>query len=150
MKHRVWAILLLLTIVIGLTAIHSRLVAQMTPNAPVENFRLPMFNEEGYRSWDLRGAKGIYVDGTHVDVIDMNIRVFTGDEENEVLTEITSPTAAVLLTENKAIGRNTILISSKDYSITGQNWTWDGNNDSFTIEGDVVVTFFEGIGDILK
>lgn len=150
MKHRVWAILLLLTIVIGLTAIHSRVVAQMAPNAPVENFRLPMFNEEGYRSWDLRGAKGIYVDGTQVDVIDMNIRIFTGDEENEVLTEITSPTATVLLAENKAIGRNTILISSKDYSISGQNWTWDGNHDSFTIEGDVVVTFFEGIGDILK
>jgi len=150
MKHQIWAVLLLLPTVIGLTAVHSRLVAEMIPNAPVENFRLPMFNEEGYRSWDLRGAKGIYVDGTHVDVIDMKMRVFSGDEANDVLTEITSPTATVLLTENKAIGRNTILISSKDYNITGQNWTWDGDNDSFTIEGEVVVTFFEGIGDILK
>jgi hypothetical protein len=150
MKPRFWAVLLLLTTVIGLTAINSRLVAEMVPNAPVENFRLPMFNEEGYRSWDLRGAKGIYVDGTHVDVIDMKIRIFSGDESNDVLTEITSPSAAVLLTENKAIGQDTILISSKDYKITGQNWTWDGDNDSFTIEGEVVVTFFEGIGDILK
>lgn len=150
MKHRARVIFFLLSAAISLTAIHSLLVAEMTPNAPVENFRLPMFNDEGYRSWDLRGAKGIYVDGTHVDVIDMKMRVFSGDENNEVLTEITSPTATVLLTENKAIGRNTILISNKDYSITGQNWTWEGSNDSFTIEGDVVVTFFEGIGDILK
>ena len=150
MKHRVWATLVLLTVSIGLTVIHSRLVAEMIPNAPVENFRIPMFNEEGYRSWDLRGAKGTYVDGTHVDVIDMKMRVFSGDEENKLLTEITSPTATVLIAENKAIGRNTILISNKDYRITGQHWTWDGNNDSFAIEGDVVVTFFEGIGDILK
>ncbi|RKX34565.1 MAG: hypothetical protein DRP71_06710 [Verrucomicrobia bacterium] len=150
MKHRVWATFFLLSAAISLTAIHSRLVAEMIPNAPVENFRLPMFNDEGYRSWDLRGARGIYVDGTHVDVIDMKMRVFSGDEENEVLTEITSPTATVLLMENKAIGRNTILVSNKDYTITGQNWTWEGSNDSFTIEGDVVVTFFEGIGDILK
>ena len=150
MKHRVWATLLLLGAATGLAALHSRLVAEMTPNAPVENFRLPMFNEEGYRSWELQGTKGIYVDGTHVDVIEMNMRVFSGDEANEVQTEITSPDATVLLAENKAIGRNTILISSNDYTITGQNWTWDGDNDSFTIEGDVVVTFFEGIGDILK
>jgi hypothetical protein len=150
MKHRIWVSLLLLFSAIVLTAIHSRLVAEMIPNAPVENFRLPMFNEEGYRSWDLRGAKGTYVDGTHVDVIDMKMRVFSGDEENEVLTEIVSPTATVLIAENKAIGRNTILISNQDYRITGQNWTWEGNTDSFIIEGDVVVTFFEGIGDILK
>ncbi len=57
MKHRAWATLLLLSAAIVLTAIHSRLVAEMIPNAPVENFRIPMFNEEGYRSWDLRGAK---------------------------------------------------------------------------------------------
>ena len=86
MKHRVWATFFLLTAAIGLTVIHSRLVAEMIPNAPVENFRLPMFNEEGYRAWDLRGAKGTYVDGTHVDVVDMKMRVFSGDEESEVLT----------------------------------------------------------------
>ena len=150
MKYRVWAIHLLLGLAIALNAIHTRSVAEMTPNAPVENFRLPMFNEEGFRSWDLRGAQGIYGDGTHVDVVDMNLRIFSRNEKNEVQTEITSSDATVLIAENKAIGHSPIFISSKDYRITGQNWIWDGNNDSFTVVGDVIVTFFEGIGDILK
>jgi hypothetical protein len=31
--------------------------AQMTPDAPIKNFKLPMFNNAGVRIWDLRGEE---------------------------------------------------------------------------------------------
>ena len=77
-------------------------------------------------------------------------QVFTGDASGEVQTEITSPDATVLIAENKAVGHNGILITNRDFKITGQNWTWHGNEDRVSIETNVEVTFFEGIGDILK
>jgi len=150
MKPRLWACLLLATFAIGLDFIHSRLTGQMIPNAPVENFRLPMFNDEGYRAWELRGSKGTYMDGEKVNLEEMIIRLFTGDATGEIQTEITSPDATVLIAENKAVGENGILILNKDFRITGQNWTWFGDDHRVVIEEDVVVTFFEGIGDILK
>jgi len=150
MRPRVVICLGLAIVAMVLIPLHSILLAQMIPNAPVENFRLPMFNAEGYRTWELRGAKGIYRDGDHVDLVAMEIQLFTGDASGEVQTEITSPDATVLIAENKAVGHNGILITNRDFKITGQNWTWHGNEDRVSIETNVEVTFFEGIGDILK
>lgn len=150
MRGRIWICLCLTALAVALVPVHSLLTAQMTPNAPVENFRLPMFNPEGYRTWELRGAEGIYRDGTRIDLVEMNLRLFSGDPTGELQTEITSPDATVFIAENKAAGHNGILITNRDFNITGQNWTWYGDESRVSIETDVVVTFFEGIGDILK
>lgn len=150
MKPRLWVCLVLMLISLGLGLAHTRLVAQMIPNAPVENFRLPMFNGEGYRAWELRGSKGTYMDGDKVSLEEIIIRLYTGDASNGIRTEITSPDATVLIEENKAVGTNGILIQGGSFRITGQNWTWQGDDHRVVIEENVVVTFFEGIGDILR
>jgi hypothetical protein len=150
MKIRFWTCLTLSVISLGLGLLNSRLAGQMIPNAPVENFRLPMFNEEGFRAWELRGSKGTYMEGDQVALDELIIRLYTGDATNGVRTEITSPDATVLIAENKAVGTNGILIKGDNFRITGQNWTWQGDDHQVVIEENVVVTFFQGIGDILK
>lgn len=150
MKIRLWTCLGLVLLSLGLGLTHSRLTAQMIPNAPVENFRLPMFNDEGFRAWELRGSKGTYLEGDKVSLDEIMIRLYTGDASNGIKTEITSPDATVLIDENKAVGTNGILIQGGNFRITGQNWTWQGDDHRVVIEENVVVTFFEGIGDILK
>lgn len=44
------------------------LQAQMTPSAPVQNFRLPSFGENGYTQWVLQGGKGIYDNETQIRI----------------------------------------------------------------------------------
>ena len=44
------------------------LQAQMTPSAPVQNFRLPSFGENGYTQWVLQGGKGIYDSETQIRI----------------------------------------------------------------------------------
>ena len=51
----------------------------MTPNAPIQNFRLPRFADNGYTQWVLQGAQGIYDSEEQVRVEGMAMRVYTGD-----------------------------------------------------------------------
>ena len=50
------------------------LFGQMAPNAPVKNFRLPRFADNGYTQWVLQGARGIYDSEEQVRVEGMEDR----------------------------------------------------------------------------
>ena len=41
----------------------ASLYSQMTPIAPIKNFRLPRFGDNGYTQWMLQGEQGIYRKG---------------------------------------------------------------------------------------
>ncbi len=124
--------------------------AQMIPDAPVKNFRLPMFGAEGHRIWELRGGEGRYVDENRVDVTDMTLRVFSSLDPAKVETEILSPKATMLIQQNKAEGDETITVTGDHYIIQGRKWQWDGNEHRVVIDEQVKVIFFEGLRGLLQ
>ena len=81
--------------------------AQMVPDAPIEDFRLPMFDDDqGYRAWDLRGDQALYLSADRIDVIGMRLRVFAGGPEERIRMTIVSPEAHVLADRNEARGED--------------------------------------------
>ncbi len=122
--------------------------AQMVPDAPIEDFRLPMFDDDqGYRAWDLRGDQALYLSADRIDVIGMRLRVFAGGPEERIRMTIVSPEAHVLADRNEARGEDGILVTGDNYRAEGTTWTWERDNDRVRISGDVRVTFreeFEG------
>ncbi|TVR52558.1 MAG: hypothetical protein EA425_04525 [Puniceicoccaceae bacterium] len=128
----------------------AALAAQMTPNAPIENFRLPMFNEAGYRTWDLRGDVGRYLDANRVEVDNMRLRLYSGDEAEMVDTTILSPLAVFFPHETRAAGPGPIEITSLNFQISGTDWEWFGDTQTIRIDEDVRVVFRESVGNILK
>jgi len=124
--------------------------AQMVPDAPVKNFRLPMFGDDGYRVWDLRGREGRYVSRDQVDVIDMRLFVFSSEQPNQVQTEIRSPKATMLIRENRAQGDESILVVGDAFQVEGQRWLWDGEANRVVIDEQVKVTFFEELSGFLQ
>jgi len=124
--------------------------AQMVPDAPVRNFRLPMFGEEGFRIWELRGAEGRYIDENRVDVVNMTLKVFSQLDPSKVETEILSPKATMLVRQNKAEGDESITMTGDHYIIQGRKWQWDGNEHRVVIDDQVKVIFFEGLRGLLK
>jgi hypothetical protein len=125
-------------------------LAQLAPTAPIENFRLPMFNQAGFREWDLRGAQGIYRGPERVDVEGMRLRLYSGDEENRLELDVTSPQATMLLQDRRALGSGTVRALGPGYELTGQKWELIVEPRRMVVEGDVRVTFFQDIGDILR
>jgi lipopolysaccharide export system protein LptC len=124
--------------------------AQMIPNAPIENFRLPMFNQEGFKAWEIQGDQGLLVGETNIELVKIRLQVFSGTAAKVIETEITSPRATMVINENRVYGTNSIRIENKNYLITGQNWQWNGDQKTVVIQENVIVTFFQDIGDLLQ
>lgn len=124
-------------------------VGQMTPDAPLRNFRLPMFGESGFKEWELRGVEGNYVSPELSEIIGLDLIVFSGDEQAIEETRIRSPRARVFMKDSRAEGDTSLFVSGQNFSLAGEDWTWDGNEQKITVRQRARVTFDEAL-NILK
>jgi lipopolysaccharide export system protein LptC len=121
----------------------------LTTNSPVVNFRVPTFNGE-YRSWLLRGAEGVYVDDNRLDVVDLNLTVFSGDASNRVESVFLSPSAVALLGESRVRGPGAVRLITDDFEATGEDWQYDHRQKKVSINRNVRVVFHAHLNDILR
>lgn len=128
-----------------LCCVTASVYAQMTPNAPVKDFRLPRFGENGYTQWVLQGARGIYDSDEQVRVEGMAMRVYTGDERMALELSMDSPEATLRLQENRAYSDSSIRIVGANFTISGVGWEWSGETKEIVVKYDTVVTFTQGI-----
>ncbi|MEO0797067.1 MAG: hypothetical protein AAFX93_18070 [Verrucomicrobiota bacterium] len=120
--------------------------------APVENFRLPIFGENGNRIWDLRGEVGIYQDDQTIAVERMILRTFPEDDPQNPELIIESPQAVIVPAESRAHGDAYLFLQATDgsYAIVGRQWEWFNEEQRITIGSDARVTFRQKIGSILE
>ena len=147
MVHRtkIKGIFLLLTTVMILG-----LFAQIIPDAPVIDFKLPMFGENGYKIWDLQGDEGRYINAGRIDVINLKLRVYSGDESLALDTTIESPKAIMLVRRNRALSNASIRMLGSNYEIMGSDWICEGSNRTLKVKKNVRVNFQDRLTDILK
>lgn len=124
--------------------------------APVKDFRLPVFNPAGQRTWDLRGGEGFRSEAGTVELRDMWLRFFetepAADGRPAVVVEIRSPVASVRERDKIASGSDRILITGPAYRIEGSRWEFDGSGVErrVVIRENVRVVFEERLDAILK
>ena len=117
----------------------------MTPNAPVENFHLPRFGDQGYTEWVLRGAKGIYDGPEQVRVEEMGLRIYSGDERMVLELSLDSPSATIRLEENSAYSDESIEIVGSNFKISGVGWEWIGATKEIVVKSYTRVEFAQAI-----
>lgn len=122
--------------------------AQMIPDAPIQHFKLPMFGENGFKKWELRGLKGHYHSDREALVEGLELVVFSGDAAMQVENRITSPRALIHLQESRAEGESSLFVVGPGYEIQGRNWIWEGLQRKIVVRESVRVSF-AGTVDIL-
>ncbi len=120
---------------------------RILPDAPISNFKLPMFGSNGYKTWDLQGKEGRYVNQDEIFVEGMRLRVFSGDERLHQEITLESPSATIFIHEHRAMGKDILFISGATFNIVGKGWEWDGKNKTIHVNQDVQVTFKESLKD---
>jgi hypothetical protein len=120
-----------------------------TEATPVLSFKLPTFTKEGHRSMLLQGTEAV-VSATRVELIEMNLTLFSGDDRNAVETIILSPVATALLDSDQVRGDSSVRIIRDDVEITGQGWTYDHRTKKVSITRNARVVFNAQMPDILK
>jgi lipopolysaccharide export system protein LptA len=138
----------LLRLGVCLVCLHS-LHAQMTPTAPVKDFSLPRFGENGYTEWVLQGGQGIYDSAEQIRIKEMALRVYSGDERMALELTLDSPEAKLLLKENRADSDSPIVIVGANFKISGVGWSWNGLTKEIEVKYDVLVEFTQALSDAL-
>jgi hypothetical protein len=121
-----------------------------TLSEPVVNFRVPTFTREGYRSWLLCGAQGVYVNETQLNVQDLNLTVFAGNATNKVDSVFLSPAAVALINEGRVRGPASLRLITDDFEATGEDWLYDHRQNKVFIHRNVRVVFHVRLNDILR
>lgn len=126
---------------------------QISTEKPVINFRLPLFNTEGYRVWMISGSEGRYESMDRIAVKALTLSVFSGRADEKVDTLVLSPIAVVNRTESIVTGPSTIRVINDQLEASGIDWKYtqvDKRNFKVSIAKNVRVVFQAEFKDLLK
>jgi hypothetical protein len=117
---------------------------------PARNWTLPLFTREGYHQMTLRGDEVRPVTSDQIDIIGMNVTVFSGGPDERVDSVLLSPAATFLINEKIAKGDSTVRLIRDDVDATGEGWTYTYNEKKVLISRHAHVVFHSALPDILK
>jgi len=140
--------LALLPLLVATQPLHAAGAAAAT--GPAKNWTLPLFTPEGYRSMTLRGTEVFSAGGDRIDIVDMNIAVFSGTADPRVQTILLSPAASFFTRENRASGEKSVRLIRDDFDVTGEGWTYDYTQKKVSIKRGLRVEFRAQLNGILK
>lgn len=118
---------------------------KMLPSEPVHAFKIPYFNADGKKAWDLKGDQGRYVEEDWIEVTGMEIRTFPGEDVASDLV-IKSPRADIFVSKKSATSDDDIMVFGDNYMAFGKEWEWLGNENKIQIHRDVEVVFDGTLG----
>lgn len=128
-----------------LLVLSVRVMGQMVPDAPIEHFSLPMFGEDGYKSWELRGFRGHYLSEKTAMVEGLELISFQGGEALLEDNRIRSPRAHIDFAQSEASGETSLFVTGPGYEIQGQDWTWYGKERKIVVRRSVRVSLSGGL-----
>jgi hypothetical protein len=126
--------------------------ASIIANAPVKNFRLPSFNDQGHRITMLRGGEARYISNTQIDIVELNFAQFAGDGSTETTNLLLAPSATVFIQEKNRVlltGQQSVRLIGDNLEATGENWTYDHKGQRLTMSKNVRVVFRTELKGIL-
>lgn len=123
---------------------------QITANAPVKNFSLPSFDEQGFRTMLIRGREAMLLSANEVKLADMTLTLFSGDAEARVETVFISPSARVLVDKRIVFGDETVRVVSDELELLGTDWRYDHEKKTILISKQARVVFHIELKDIVK
>jgi hypothetical protein len=117
----------------------------------LENWSLPQFSNEGYRTMTARGTRARIDPVQHqYDVVDLNLTLFSGDAATRVETILLSPAATFLPNEKIARGEKSVRYIGDKIEASGTRWVYRHEEEKISLDGDVRVTFSAELKNLLQ
>ena len=118
--------------------------------APASNWSMTLFTRENFHSMTLRGSRATFPSIHQVNVVDLNLTVFSSDATNRVETIILSTAATFLPRQNLAQGDHGVRVIRDDLEATGEQWTYDQAQKKVSLQGRVRIVFNAELKNLLK
>ncbi len=123
-----------------------------TASAPVKNFRLPTFTEEGFRQTMIRAAEASFPNPARIDVTELELTLFTGKADEQIDAMLAAPVAIIFPQKQLSTGPETVRLERLDLTLTGADWSYEHGTKvkKIIIRRDAHVIMRASLGDILK
>lgn len=118
--------------------------------APAQDWKLPLFTKDGFRSMSLRGERVYPIGSDRIDVENIEITVFSGDASQRVKSVLLSAKASYFPREQRATGPEAVRVIQDEVEISGQDWTYEKEGEKVSIHRNARVVFNMKLGDMLK
>ena len=119
-------------------------------NAPTTDFKLPLFNAEGYRHWYMKGAEALYVNESEIRIQGLELQQYSGDDRDVEIGSLRSPQATFYVNQRTASGPGSIEVQSETFRISGEDWIWQSDENRIIINRNVKVFLFDTVGNLIK
>jgi hypothetical protein len=121
-------------------------------SAPARNWVLPRFTKEGYREITLRGTEVREITADQIDIVDLNITVYSQDAAARIDSIVLSPAASYFVKENRATGPGVVRLIDYQHQleVTGEQWTYDLGTKKISLARNVRVVIHTPLPDLLK
>lgn len=141
-----------LSLLLTASAVVVGLAAQSSSDAPLRDFRLPVFNEQGHRVWFLRsgGVRVLSDNADRFELTTVHVTMLAGDAAGTVIGELYAPVARVDRTARTVSGEGQLHVIYQGAELFGRDWHYDADTKSVVIEHDVVVSFIGELGNLLQ
>lgn len=140
-----------LRLLCGLVLVAGMMSAAETAKlAPAKNWALPLFTREGYHSMTARGSQAEIASAQRIEVIDLNLTVFSGDATDRVETVLLSPAATFLPDQNTARGEAGVRVVRDDLDAKGIHWVYDHAQKKVSLRGQVQIVLNAQMKDLLR
>jgi len=120
--------------------------------APAKNLSMRLFTPQGYHQMDLQGNEARSISSDQIDIVDMNIAVFSGDAAARPDSVILSPAASFFLRESRASGDGAVRLIDyrNNFEVTGEQWVYENTRKKISIARNVRVVIHAALPDLLK
>jgi hypothetical protein len=126
--------------------------APQVVGAPARNWVFPRFTKEGYRSMTLRGTEVREISAEQIDIVGLNITVFSHDPAAQITSIVLSPSASYFLKDDRATGREAVRLI--DYQaqleVTGEDWTYELAQKKISLARNIRVVIHAPLPNLLK
>jgi len=145
-------ILLRCSVLLGVLALvfALRVNSQILPDAPIEGIQIPMFSEEGYKLWNMKGSSAAYKDDGGVEVKELDLEIYQGEEAKEVDMHILGAEAVYASDDRTITGDGGVFVDGDFYDIEGDSWKYSLNERVVQVTSNVKVVIDYELESFLK
>jgi hypothetical protein len=121
-------------------------------SAPARNWVWPRFTREGYRWMTLRGTEVREISANQIDIVDLNITVYSQNPAAQIESIILSPAASYFTREERAAGAQGVRLIDFGHAleVTGDDWKFEPARKKISIARNVRVVIHAPLPNLLQ
>jgi hypothetical protein len=119
-------------------------------NIPMNNFVLPVFDENGKKMWEAHGSSATLEENDLLIVNDVRLSCFAGADTLREAFFATSDSASIRPAIHRAFGNSKIKIFGANFCASADNWEFFGDSKKIIARDNVRVLLEENMAEFLK